>query len=821
MDWNQQNENTPEPGGRLGGNGDERRHDNRCSAVEYPENPPYVNHIMTEALSLARLGMPVFPCRPNKVPYVTGGFKSATTGEEQIRAWWAQWPEAMVGVPTGPASGFWVLDIDCKGDVDGFASLAELEAKHGPLPATRRHGTPSGGQHLIFKYPAGRRIGNSASKLGPGLDVRGAGGYVVIPPSTNADGKSYTVADESRVVDAPTWLLNLVASMPKAERPGQPIPLNGSSHPWVAAGLGKACSELAAMAPDSGRNDALNQAAFRFFRFAAGGCVGMDEVEAALLDACRSCGLPDSEARKTVTSAKDAALKDGPLHPPEADCPRRENQATAPAPTWPEAQPLVSKIEPIPYPTDALPENIRAAVAEVQGFVQAPFPLVASSALGALSLACQAHVDVQRAERLEGPSSLFFKSIADSGERKTTIDGFFMKAIRQHQSEEAETAKPLVTEYKSALGAWEAEKEGILAAIKAASKASNEIEDLRTKLFWHQAAEPVAPRVPRMVLGDETPEHLAWSLAKIWPSAGVISSEAGVVFGSHGMSKDSIMRNLALLNILWDGGELSIGRRTSEPFTVRGARLTVALQIQEATLREFFEKNLTLARGSGFLARFLLTWPESTQGTRRFKEAPKDWPRLEVFNERLLSILKRPVTIDDDGALSPTMLRFTPEAKASWVVFHDAIEEELSSGGELYDVRDVAAKVADNAARLAALFHVFEHGTEGAIGVDSFESASRIVAWHLSESRRFFGELALPVEMADAARLDAWLLEHCRKESTRCVGKNHVRRYGPLRDGKRLDRALEELIELDRIQVAKEGKRRAIHLNPALLGVAL
>lgn len=242
----------------------------------------------------------------------------------------------------------------------------------------------------------------------------------------------------------------------------------------------------------------------------------------------------------------------------------------------------------------------------------------------------------------------------------------------------------------------------------------------------------------------------------------------------------------------------------------------MALQVQEATLREFFERNLTLARGSGFFARFLLSWPESTQGTRLFQEAPKDWSRLTAFHDRILGILSQPAPIGEDGTLSPATLTFTPEAKAAWVTFHNAIEEELSNGGELHDVRDVASKTADNAARLAALFHMFEQGV-GAIGVDSFESAGRIVAWHLSEARRFFGELALPVGMAEAARLDTWLIEHCRKESTHVVGKSHTLQHGPLRDAKRLDRALEELAE----QVIKEGKRRVIHLTPALLEVAL
>ena len=150
--------------------------------------------------------------------------------------------------------------------------------------------------------------------------------------------------------------------------------------------------------------------------------------------------------------------------------------------------------------------------------------------------------------------------------------------------------------------------------------------------------------------------------------------------------------------------------------------------------------------------------------------------------------------------------------------YHNAIESELANGGELYDVRDVASKSADNAARLAALFQIFE-GAGGAIGAEAFEGASRITAWHLHEARRFFGELALPAELADAARLDSWLIEQCQRERTQFIGKNHVRQHGPMRDGARLDAVIRELAELDRLRLEKDGKRLTIHLNPALVRV--
>lgn len=495
-----------------------------------------------------------------------------------------------------------------------------------------------------------------------------------------------------------------------------------------------------------------------------------------------------------------------------------DDAANAPAADseWPEPQSLTAKIEPEPYPVDALPDAIRAAVQEVAGFVQAPFALVASSALAALSLACQARADVKRAERLQGPCGLFLLMIADSGERKTTCDTFFASAIRDFEAEQAEIAKPALKDHAAAIAAWNAEREGILSAIRDQGRKAKPTDKLRADLAGLEREKPEPPRVPRLFYGDATPEALTWELAKRWPSAGVVSSEAGSILGAHGMGRDSIMRNLGVLNQLWDGAPQSFTRRTTESYTVRGARLTVALQVQEATLRDFLGRSGALARGTGFLARFLIAWPESTQGQRPFVEAPATWPALVAFNRRIAAILAEPTPMDDDGALTLPAVGLAPDARANWIEFHDAIEAQLRSGGELHDVRDVAAKAADNAARLAALFHAFE-GKVGGIGAEAFAGAARIVAWHLNESRRFFGELALPAELSDAARLDAWLIEYCRRERVGNVDRREAQRGGPVRDGDRLTAALRVLVELDRARDGKEGRRKLIVLNPALL----
>lgn len=484
---------------------------------------------------------------------------------------------------------------------------------------------------------------------------------------------------------------------------------------------------------------------------------------------------------------------------------------------WPAPQPLATKVASLPYPRDALPSAIQAAVAEVQAFTQAPFPLVASSAISALSLAAQAHVDIVRDERLSGPIGLYLLTVADSGERKTSCDGFFTKAIRDYERQQAEAAAPILKEYDADIVGWEAKRDAVKSLITRDRKKGLSTEKHEADLRALETGKPVAPRVPRLVYGDATPEALAFNLAKVWPSGGILSNEGGQVFGSHGMGRDSLMRNLAMLNVLWDGTPQTIDRRTSESFRVRGARLTVALQVQEPTLRAFFKHSDGLARGTGFLARFLVAWPDSTIGYRPYAEAPANWPALAPFHRRIADILAVPVTLDDGGALSPTPIPLSPDAKRAWVAFHDGIEEELRSGGDLYDVRDVASKAAENAARVAALFHVYEYGPTGSVAPEAVERAGRIVAWHLNESRRFFGELALPPELVDAGRLDDWLLRYCREHGLAGVRTQTIQQFGPVRRKDAIEAAVRELDDRDRARLIQERRRKEVRINPALL----
>ena len=513
---------------------------------------------------------------------------------------------------------------------------------------------------------------------------------------------------------------------------------------------------------------------------------------------------------------RDAAVAKLPRHQPSAP---NAVAADLAGDEWPAPQPLRAEGALPPYPTDALPAGIREAVSEVVAFVQCPPALAACSALSALSLAGQALADVQRAEGLRGPISLFLLAVADSGERKTTCDRQFLEGLREWERERQERAKPEIARHRAGVAAWEQRRDGIKARIKRKAEKGEPTGQDEAELVNAEAQRPESLRVPGLVYGDTTPEALAWNLATGWPSAGVISSEAGIVLGSHGMKADSVMRNTSLLNALWDGTSHNVARRTSDSFTLTGARLTMGLAAQPETVRQFMEGTKGLARGNGFAARFLIAAPESTQGTRMFRQGSTR-NAIAAFGRRLRALLDTPAPTNPRGALVVPSLALEARAFDAWRAFHDDTERELRVGGDMAQVRDVASKAADNVARLAALFHLYAYGTGQRIGLEAVTAAAAVVGWHLYQARAFLDEIAAPREIGNARRLDAWLLDRCRIQGTSKVSRRDVQNLGPnpVRNRLVLEAVLAELVEAGRVRLVDDGKRREVLVNPALLG---
>lgn len=277
--------------------------------------------MLDRALALVSRGLSVFPLQPRgKRPEIKWErYQHERATEAQVRAWWKAKPNANIAVATGPASGVFVLDVDGE---RGAATLTALQANHGALPLTWRSVTGKG-EHWWFRSPD-PPIGNSARKLGDGLDTRGLGGYVVAPGSIHPDGPVYRWHDDSapELADAPAWLLELLK--PALPTPRGPAPsVSEISDRYVARAVEGEIGRVM-RASEGSRNDTLNKAAFALGQFVGANALNEGEAQSLLTRAGAAVGLGPREVANTVASG----LGDGKLEPRKIPEPERRTHKT-------------------------------------------------------------------------------------------------------------------------------------------------------------------------------------------------------------------------------------------------------------------------------------------------------------------------------------------------------------------------------------------------------------------------------------------------------------------------------------------------------------
>ena len=257
----------------------------------------------------ARRGWRVFPCVPGrKEPAIKAWHKLATTNLHQIETWWRVRPDSNIGVACGPESGLFVIDVDQHGGGhDGEATLAASCRKLGDLPVTVEQRTGSGGRHLFFAYPEDHDMRNKAGPTGIGLgvDTRGNGGAVVVPPSLHPCGDIYRWnigPHQAELAALPTAWVKALERQPPPPRISVPVtPLRYASDTQdigsLLAFVAKQC--------DGNRNNSLYWATRKIEQLKRLGLIASDR-DSELLAAAIAAGLATNEARATIASAKRA-----------------------------------------------------------------------------------------------------------------------------------------------------------------------------------------------------------------------------------------------------------------------------------------------------------------------------------------------------------------------------------------------------------------------------------------------------------------------------------------------------------------------------------
>lgn len=461
-----------------------------------------------------------------------------------------------------------------------------------------------------------------------------------------------------------------------------------------------------------------------------------------------------------------------------------------------------------PYPTNAFHLVIRDAAFEIAYNTQAPDALIAMELLSHMSASAQGRYDVKLPTDNTRPLSLYCMLVAESGERMTSVHNLVAKPLYESDKECAKKFQNDFQEYEQQLREWTVVNQALCRKLGKAAEMGERFEDVQAELKAWSKQKPVKPRARRIMRENISERAIMEALEGDGESVSFSSDEGEIIFNSGAFN------NVGTMNKIWDGAEiLALDRGNGVSVVARDPRVTVSLKAQPQVLKALLDRRGAVMRSSGLWARFLIGYPASTQGMRYSYQLDKSWAKLRAFHECTHELLNK-------SGHGRQLLEFSPEAKESWFLTANHIEQQLRPMGGLHDVKDGASKSMEIVGRVAALLHIYSK-QEGQISLDTLQRAIAIVQWHLCEFKRLFSpEAVVEQKQVDAQTLGNYLGRLKVQTNVIMIPKNFVLRNGPVRPSKRFEEALGVLITCDHVQVVPGPKKQNfIHLNPQIFGL--
>jgi hypothetical protein len=684
--------------------------------------------LLKAALWYASRGFPVFPVHgirdrkctcskadcshPGKHPRTRNGFKDATTDQSKIKDLWEEWPDANIGLPTGPSSGLLAIDIDPRNG--GDSSWDSLVQNHGLPPPTAEQKTGGGGRHILFRDPAVK----VPKELAPGIDVKSAGGYIIVAPSVHASGQLY-VWDGSgpevllNVADAPPWLLTRLAAALR-RKPAMP-----------AANVRKFSSGQ--------RNNRLTSLAGKMRRNGA----SREGIEAALLEENQGeCDPPllEAEVRKIAESVARYA--------PSDDL-RMDSQRI-----WSNVISFTTA-EPDSVPADCLPGWLGEMVVATANNTETPVELGALIGISVVASCIAGKAVISPEPGYSEPLNVYTCPTMEPGNRKSAVFTTLLEPMMDYERDriarEAPERKRLESEKRTT--------EARIAYLRTKAAKSTDPRAARTEIRELEETLPIVPPIYRVHVDDCTPEGLASLMAEQGGRIAVFSDEGGIfelIAGRYSKGAPNLD--------LWLKGHSVSPMRVDRadphraPILLDRPHLTVGISPQPDVLESLRDK--PGFRGRGLLARFLYALPQSPLGYRTLEPCPIPGDLTQRYRTCLRKLLEL--------KLQEVMrLKLSGAAYSEWKEFQRAIEIQFRDGGKLEGLKDWGSKLPGAALRIAGIFHFvaqIEHDSISLeVTLDTMRRAVELATCLISHARAVFALMERDPNIEDAQKLIVWI----------------------------------------------------------------
>jgi len=420
------------------------------------------------------------------------------------------------------------------------------------------------------------------------------------------------------------------------------------------------------------------------------------------------------------------------------------------------------------YPVEALGPILGPAARVIQESTQAPMAICANSILAAAALAVQPHANVEMDGRVF-PISEYFLTVAESGERKSTVDQFALMEHREYEKTKMRKYREEKTEWEQESDIYRRTRDEIL------NQKNKRASDKREALAALEAPA-YKPRLPLLLIQEPTYEGIIKMYLAGSPSLGLFSDEGGRFLGGHTMSKDNQVKTAAGLSEFWDGTSTTRVRSAEDASAIYDRRLSVHLMVQPIIAQRLFLNEIL--SGQGIITRFLPVFPETACGNRFYKNLnPCESEELCTYYERVKEILEieMPVAEGAEADLKPRSLTLNNDAKKIWIEFYNDVEAQLGPDGRFSPIRGTAAKSPQHAARIAGILAVFHRPSCNEIHANEIEWGVVLTKHYLGEALRLYHNGTVDEDLKLAEDLLAWL----QKRENNVVSLVEVYRYGP------------------------------------------
>lgn len=412
------------------------------------------------------------------------------------------------------------------------------------------------------------------------------------------------------------------------------------------------------------------------------------------------------------------------------------------------------------YPTDALGEILGEAAKRLAYHVQVPEGMAAQSVLAVASLVAQAYVNVSIPSVIgTKPISLYFLTVAESGDRKSSVDALALSALNDYETDRLSNFKSEIESYDAAVNAWKIRRESIVKTVQS-NMTAPEQKELEEELFDLEKSKPILPARPNIMFSEPTPEGIFRHYQQALPNAGLFSDEGISFFNGHGMKDDAKGRMIGMLSHLWDGKTLSRTRGALEESGIlTDCRLSAHLMLQPIVAEKIFTD--PIMQGQGIMARFLIFDTPSMAGRRFLKDrdltnGARNDPAVIRYWETVKTLLARKININEQtGGLVLASMEIYGDALKVWSDIHDSIEAKIAHGQIFEHIKPFASKGAEQVARISVVLAVFEE--EQSPNVNHIQRASVIVDYYLKSMANRMKETQYDKDELFARDLLGWI----------------------------------------------------------------